>query len=143
GLGVRVVRQEAGRRAVEDGDRAALGHGGAVVVGDRRVVGRADGYTAVRCAAGLGVRRADGRAVVAGFVGEGVGRGLAAVVAVADGSFSVAGPAAVCPLSLHGALPIFGLGVRVVRQEAGRRAVEDGDRAALGHGGAVVVGDRR
>src|SRR2546425_5664483 len=37
-----LFRSNAGGRAVEHGDRAALGHGGAVVVGDRRVVDRRD-----------------------------------------------------------------------------------------------------
>src|SRR5206468_3110782 len=139
GLGVGVVRQDAGGRAVEHGDRAALGHGGAVVVGGRRVVDRRDRDRDGGRGAALGVGdwwRAR-RAVVAGLVGEGVAGGLAAVVAVAEGAVGVEGHASVgrvaeFALSLHVALPIC-----VVRQDAGGRAVEHCDRAALGHGGAV------
>src|SRR5206468_3162810 len=83
------------------------------------------------------------RAVVAGLVGEGVAGGLAAVVAVAEGAVGVEGHAPV-----HGVAELrrgegVALGVRVVGEDAGGRAVEDCDRAALGHGGAVVVGGRR
>src|SRR5207247_10381206 len=60
--------------------RAALGHGGAVVVGDRRVVDRRDRNRDGGRGAALGVGRAVGRAVVTGFVGEGVARGLAAEI---------------------------------------------------------------
>src|SRR3989441_417626 len=142
-LGVRVVGEDAGGRAVEDCDRAALGHGGAVVVGDRRVV--------VFC---LMIRRPPRStlfpyttlfrsAVVAGLVGEGVGGGLAAVVAVAEGAVGVEGHASVGRVAELGGREGVVLGVRVVGEDAGGRAVEDCDRAALGHGGAVVVGDRR
>src|SRR5437899_7767714 len=85
GLGVRVVREDAGGRAVEHCDRAALGHGGAVAVGDRRVVDRRDRNRDGGRAAALGVGdwwRAR-RAVVTGLVGEGRGSGRLAVVAVA------------------------------------------------------------
>src|SRR2546425_421632 len=54
-LGVRVVGEDAGGGAVEDCDRAALGPGGAVVVGDRRVVDRRDRNRDGRRAAALGV----------------------------------------------------------------------------------------
>src|SRR2546426_111587 len=131
------------RSAVEDCDRAALGHGGAVVVGDRRVVDRRDRNRDGGPGGATWGRRAPCYAVCPGLVGERVGRGLAAVVAVAEGAVGVEGHASVgrvadfffndtatteiYTLSLHDALPIF----------------EDCDRAALGHGGAVVVGDRR
>src|SRR5207245_6313705 len=142
-VGVRVVGEDAGGGAVEDGDRAALGHGGAVVVGDGRVVGRRDRNRDGGRAAALGVRCAVGRAVVAGLVGEVVGRGLSAVVAVAEGAVGVERHASVGRVAELGRCEGVALGVRVVRQDAGGGAVEDGDRAALGHGGAVVVGDRR
>src|SRR5439155_1288982 len=140
--GVRVVRQDAGRRAVEHGDRAALGDGGAVVAGGRGVVDRRDRNRDGGRAAALAVGRAVRRPVVTGLVGEGVARGLAAVVAVAEGAGGVEGHAAVgrvaellrrcgvalgvgvVPLPLRGAVPIYG------------------DRAALGDGGAVVAGGR-
>src|SRR5437667_4135988 len=80
-------------RVLSHCDRAALGHGGAVVVGDRRVVDRRDRNRDGGRAAALGVghwRRAR-RAVVAGLVGEGVAGGLAAVVAVAEGAVGVEG----------------------------------------------------
>src|SRR5206468_2066875 len=143
GLGVGVVREDAGGRAVEHGDRAALGHGGAVVVGGRRVVYRRDRNRDGGRAAAIGRGNSGGGAVASGVVGVGNGRGLAAVVAVAAGAVGVECHASVgrvatlgCTLSLHDALPIF-------REDAGGRAVEHGDRAALRHGGAVVVGDRR
>src|SRR5207245_2388504 len=139
-VGVRVVGEDAGGGAVEDGDRAALGHGGAVVVGDRRVVDRRDRNRDGGRAAALGVRCAVGRAVVAGLVGEGVGRGLAAVVAVAEGAVGVEGHASVGRVAELGGREGVALGVRVVGEDAGGGAVEDGDRAALGHGGAVAVG---
>src|SRR2546427_757651 len=82
------------------------------------------------------------RAVVAGLVGEGVGRGLAAVVAVAEGAVGVEGHAAVGRVAELRRREGVGLDVRVGREHAGRRAVEHGDRAALGDGGVVVVGRR-
>src|SRR4029077_19239482 len=91
----------------------------------------------------LGVRCAVRRAVVTGLVGEGVAAGLAAVVAVAEGAVGVECHAAVGGVAELGSCEGVGLGVGVVRQDAGRGAVEDGDRAALGDGGAVVVGGRR
>src|SRR5437870_5380608 len=142
-LGVRVVGQDAGGGAVEHGDRAALRHGGAVVVGDRRVVDRRARNRDGGRGAALGVRRAVRRAVVAGLVGEGVGGCLAAVVAVAEGAVGVEGHAAVGRVAELGGGEGVGLGVGVVGEDAGGGAVEHGDRAALGHGGAVVVGDRR
>src|SRR5439155_1174707 len=141
-LGVRVVGEDAGGRAVEHCDRAALGHGGAVVVGDRRVVDGRDRNRDSGRAAALGVGRAVGRAVVAGLVGDGFGGGLAAVVAVLFAYATLFRSAAVGRVAeLRGGEGV-GLGVRVVGEEAGGRAVEHGDRAALGHGGAIVVGDR-
>src|SRR5207247_453247 len=145
GLGVRVVGEDAGGGAVEDCDRAALGHGGAVVVGDRRVVDRRDRNRDGGRAAALGVGdwwRAR-RAVVTGLVGEGVARGLAAVVAVAEGAVGVEGHASVGRVAELGGREGVGLGVGVVGEDAGGGAVEHCDRAALGHGGAVVVGGRR
>src|SRR5207244_3242302 len=132
-LGVGVVGEDAGGGAVEHGDRAALGHGGAVVVGDRRVVDRRDRNRDGGRGAALGVRRAVRRAVVAGLVGEGVGGGLAAVVAVAEGAVGVEGHAAVGRVAELGGGEGVGLGVRVVGQDAGGGAVEHCDRAALGH----------
>src|SRR5437667_62358 len=103
------------------------------------------GLTVIVTIAALGVghwRRAR-RAVVAGLVGEGVAGGLAAVVAVAEGAVGVEGHASVGRVAELGGGEGVALGVRVVGEDAGRRAVEHCDRAALGHGGAVVVGDRR
>src|SRR3989441_1049285 len=80
------------------------------------------------------------RAVVTGLVGEGVAGGLAAVVAVAEGAVGVEGHAPVCRDAELGREEGAGLGCRVVGEDAGGRAVEHCDRAALGHGGAVVVG---
>src|SRR5207253_2642198 len=135
--------EDAGGGAVEHGDRAALGHGGAVVVGDRRVVDRRGRNRDAGRGAARGVRRGGRRAVVAGLVGEGVGGGLAAVVAVAEGAVGVEGHAAVGRVAELGG----GAGVAFTTlfrsEDAGGGAVEHGDRAALGHGGAVVVGDRR
>src|SRR5439155_9442462 len=81
--GVRVVRQDAGRRAVEHGDRPALGDGGAVVAGGRGVVDRRDREIGSAWGRESGVGRAVRRAVVTGLVGEGRGRGLCAGVGVA------------------------------------------------------------
>src|SRR5207244_3250400 len=138
-------RQDAGGGAVEDCDRAALGHGGAVVVGDRRVVDRRERKRDCGRVGGLEFRRVlfGSRAVVAGLVGEGVGGGLAAVVAVAEGAVGVEGHAAVRRIAeLRG-----GEGVEIGGGACGEGAegcvVEDCDRAALGRGGAVVVGNRR
>src|SRR2546428_12633069 len=78
-----------------------------------------------------------------GLVGEGVAGGLAAVVAVAEGAVGVEGHAPVGRVAELGGGEGVGLGVGVVGEDAGGRAVEDCDRAALGHGGAVAVGDRR
>src|SRR5207244_945585 len=88
-LGVRVVREHAGRRAVEHRDRAALGDGGAVVVGGRRVVHGSDRNRDGGRAAALAVGRAVGRPVVLGFVTLCRSGGLAAVVAVAEGAVGV------------------------------------------------------
>src|SRR5207245_2264763 len=142
-VGVRVVGQDAGGGAVEDCDRAALGHGGAVVVGDRRVVDGRDRNRDGGRAAALGVRCAVGRAVVAGLGGEGVGGGLAAVVAVAEGAVGVGRHASVGRVAELGRCEAVAPRRSAVLQDAGGGAVEDCDRAALGHGGAVVVGDRR
>src|SRR5207244_242369 len=123
----------------------ALGLGVAVVVVDRRVVDRRDRNRDGGRGAALGVGdwwRAR-RAVVAGLVGEGVAGGLAAVVAVAEGAVGVEGHAPVGRVAELGGGEGVALGVRVVGEDAGGRAVEDCDRAALGHGGAVVVGGPR
>src|SRR5207249_2148462 len=145
GLGVGVVRQDAGGRAVEHGDRAALGHGGAVVVGGRRVVHRRDRNRDGGRGAALGVgdwwRAQSGRASCR--EGVGVGGGLAAVVAVAEGAVGVEGHASVCRVAELGGREGVGLGVRVVGEDVGGCVVEGCVRAGLGHGGAVVVGDRR
>src|SRR3989449_4435567 len=82
------------------------------------------------------------RAVVAGLVGEGVGRGLAAVVAVAEGAVGVEGHASVGRVAELGGREGVGLGVGVVGEDAGGGAGGDCDRAALGYGGAVAVCDR-
>src|SRR5207247_4772531 len=63
--------------------------------------------------------------------------------AVAEGAVGVEGHASVGRVAELGGGEGVALGVRVVGEDAGRRAVEHCDRAALGHGGAVVVGDRR
>src|SRR5439155_707058 len=143
GLGVRVVGEDTGGGAVEHCDRAALGHGGAVVVGDRRVVHRRDRNRDGGCGAALGVGRAVRGDDVAGLVGEGVGGGLAAVVAVAEGAVGVEGHASVGRVAELGGCEGVALGVRVLARRSSDLAVEHCDRAALGHGGAVVVGDRR
>src|SRR2546425_1274318 len=144
-LSVRAGRDDARGRAVEDCDRAALGHGGAVAIGDRRVVDRRVFFLMIRRPprSTLFPYTTLFRSVVAGLVGEGVGGGLAAVVAVAEGAVGVEGHAPVGRVAELGGREGVGLGVRVVGEDAGGGAVEDCDRAALGHGGAVVVGDRR
>src|SRR5439155_235685 len=144
-LGVRVVGEDAGGRAVEHCDRAALGHGGAVVVGDRRVVdGRDRNRDGGRAAAlGAGVWGRDRPGVVTGLVGEGVAGGLAAVVAVAEGAVGVEGHASVGRVFEFVGRGPLGLGLFPYTTLFRSRAVEHCDRAALGHGGAVVVGDRR
>src|SRR5207245_4483302 len=129
-VGVRVVGEDAGGGAVEDGDRAALGHGGAVVVGDRRVVDRRDRNRDGGRAAALGVRCAVGRAVVTGLVGEGVGRGLAAVVAGSEGRGVGKGRGSVGGAAGLGRCEGVGLGFRVVGRAAGVGDSEYDDRAA-------------
>src|SRR5437870_3411856 len=144
-LGVRVVGEDAGGRAVEHCDRAALGHGGAVVVGDRRVVDGRDRNRDGGRAAALGVGdwwRARAARSEERRGGE-EGRGRGAVVAVAEGAVGVEGHASVGRVAELGGGEGVGLGVRVVGEDAGGGAVEYCVRAALGHGGAVVVGDRR
>src|SRR5207253_1536461 len=144
-LGVRVVREDAGGRAVEDCDRAALGHGGAVAIGDRRVVDRRDRNRDGGRAAALGVGdwwRAR-RAVVAGLVGEGVGGGLAAVVAVAEGAVGVEGHAPVGRVAELGGREGVGLGVRVDGESTRVSSGEVCDWDAVVCGSDVVVGDRR
>src|SRR5207247_1163533 len=144
-LGVRVVGEDAGRRAVEHCDRAALGHGGAVVVGDRRVVdGRDRNRDGGRAAAlGVGDWRRARRAVVAGLVGEGGGGGLCAAVAVGEGVVGSECQASVGRVPERGGGQGVGLGVRVVGEDAGGRVLARRSSDLLGHGGAVVVGDRR
>src|SRR3989475_111073 len=83
------------------------------------------------------------RAVVAGLGGEGAGRGLAAVVAVAEGAVGVEGHASVFFLMIRRPPRSTLFPYTTLFRSAGGRAVEHCDRAALGHGGAVVVGDRR
>src|SRR2546427_757726 len=70
-------------------------------------------------------------------------RSLAAVVAVAEGAVGVEGHAPVGRVAELGGGEGVALGVRVVGEDAGGCAVEHCERAALGHGGAGVVGDRR
>src|SRR5437870_1382203 len=144
-LGVRVVGEDAGGRAVEHCDRAALGHGGAVVVGDRRVVdGRDRNRDGGRAAAlGVGHWRRARRAVVAGREGAGVDGGLVAVVAAGVGAVEVEGDASVGRVAGFGGGYGVPRGVRVFPTRRSSDLVEHCDRAALGHGGAVVVGDRR
>src|SRR5207244_676347 len=124
GLGVGVVRQHAGRRAVEHRDRAALGDGGAVADRYGGVVDGSDRNRDGGRAAALGVGRAVRRPVVAGLVGEGVARCLAAVVAVAACPARLASDLAVGGVAELGRREGVALGVGVVRQHAGRRAVE-------------------
>src|SRR2546428_3256246 len=57
-------------------------------------------------------------------------RGLAAVVAVAEGAVGVEGHAPVGRVAELGGGEGVGLGVRVVGEAAGGRAVEHGDRSA-------------
>src|SRR5207237_1416378 len=121
---------------------AALGDGGAVVVGGRGVVHRRDRDRDRGCAAALAVGRAVGRPVVAGLVGEGDAGGLAAVVAVAERPVGVEGDAAVGGVAELGGCEGVALGVRVVRELAGCPTRRSSDLAALGDGGAVVVGGR-
>src|SRR5439155_683098 len=83
------------------------------------------------------------RAVVTGLVGEGVGGGLAAVVAVAEGAVGVEGESSVGRVAELGGRGGVGFGVRVVGEDAGGRAVEYCYRAALGHRRAVLVGATR
>src|SRR5207249_1619313 len=128
-LGVCVVGEDAGGRAVEHCYRAGLGHGATLVGGGRRVVDRRDRNRDRGRGAALGVGCAVGRAVVTGLVGEGVAGGLAAVVAVAEGAVGVEGHASVGRVAELGRGEGVGLGVRVVGEDAGGRAVEHGDRA--------------
>src|SRR5439155_186485 len=117
----------------------------AVVVGDRRVVDRRDRNRDGGRGAALGVghwRR--GRAAVGiGGVGEGVGRGLAAVVAVDEGAVGVEGHA----LVHRGAGLRRGEGLalccRLIVRDPGGRGAESRSRAAPVPGGAVVVRGRR
>src|SRR2546426_278651 len=121
GLGVRVVGEDTGGSAVEHCDRAARGHGGAVAVGARRVVDRRDRNRDGGRAAALGVGhwwRAR-RAVVTGLVGEGVGGGLAAAVAEAEGAVGVEGHASVGRVAELGGGACVVLVVGVVREDAG------------------------
>src|SRR3989454_618914 len=102
-------------------------------MGARRVVDRRDRNRDGGRAAALGVGhwwRAR-RAVVAGLVGEGVGGGLAAVVAVAEEIGSAQGRTSVSLEARLARCACDDLGVRVVGEDAGGRAVEDCDRAAL------------
>src|SRR5207249_6875410 len=127
----RVVGEDAGGRAVELCVRLVLCHGGAVVVGDRRVVDRRDRNRDGGRGAALGVGdwwRAR-RAVVAGLVGEGVGGGLAAVVAVAEGAVGVERHASVGRRSEERRVGKEGRGGWGVGEDAGGRAVVWGDGA--------------
>src|SRR2546425_1187697 len=84
-----------GCSAVDACDRAALGHGGAVVFGVFffNDTATTEIYT-LSLHDALPIWRAR-RAVVTGLVGEGVAGGLAAVVAVAEGAVGVEGHASV------------------------------------------------
>src|SRR5439155_543431 len=141
-LGVRVVGEHAGRRAVEHRDRAALGDGGAVVAGGRGVVYGSDRKRDRGRAAALAVGRAVGRPVVTGLVGEGVAGGLAAVVAVAERPVGVERHAAVGRGTELGRREGVALGVRVVGEHAGCPVSLHGALPVFGDGGAVVVGGR-
>src|SRR5439155_1702089 len=90
---VGVVRAYAGRRSLEYSGGPVRCDGGAVVVGGRGVVHRRDRKRDRSRAAALAVGRAVRRPVVTGLVGEGVARGLAAVVAVAERPVGVEGDA--------------------------------------------------
>src|SRR5207249_11328829 len=110
-------------------DRGILVGGGAVAVGDRRVVDGRDRNRDCGCATALGVGdwwRAR-RAVVTGLVGEGVGRGLAAVVAVAEGEGGVEGHGHVWRSGELVGCEGVGVGVGVVGVDAGGRAVGRGE----------------
>src|SRR2546422_472880 len=78
------------------------------------------------------------RAVVAGLVGEGVGRGLAAVVAVAEGAVGVEGHASVGRVAELGGGEGVGLGVRVVGEDAGGGAFEFFFLMVLRHPGSTL-----
>src|SRR2546428_14172277 len=79
-----------------------------------------------------------------GLVGEGVAGGLAAVVAVAEGAVGVEGHAPVGRVAELGGGEGVALGVRVVGEDAGRRAVEHcEDRASGEEGKSVDLGGRR
>src|SRR2546427_276340 len=90
-------------------------------------------------AAALAVGRAVRRPVVTGLVGEGVARGLAAVVAVAERPVGVERVGAARPVAELRRREGVDLGVRVVGEHAGRRAVEHGDRAVGMYAGGIDV----
>src|SRR5207249_3041141 len=116
-----------------------------VAVGDRRVVDGRDRNRDCGCATALGVghwRRAR-RPVVTGLVGEGVGRGLAAVVAVAEGAVVGAGVAFVGRVAAPGGREGVALGVGVVVVLAGRRALASSVFPYTTLFRSVAVGDRR
>src|SRR5207244_1959784 len=142
-LGVRVVGEDAGGRAVEIGRAACRGSGGAVVVGDRRVVDRRDRNRDGGRGAALGVRRAVRRAVVTGLVRSGERRGGDEGGAVGEGAVGVEGHASVGRVAELGGGEGVALGVRVVGEDAGGGVRDDLVRAVQGCGVPVFVGDRR
>src|SRR5439155_1499068 len=124
GLGVRVVRQDTGGRAVERKSTGANCSDVAVVVGGRRVVDRRDRDRDGGRGAALWVvflRRAR-PAVVAALSLHDALPIFAAVVAVAEGAVGVEGHASVGRVAELGGREGVGLGVRVVRQDTGGRA---------------------
>src|SRR2546426_485549 len=123
-LGVRVVGEDAGGRAVEHCDRAALGHGGAVVVGDRRVVDRRDRNRDGGRGAALGVgdRRRARRPVVAGLVGDVFFLMIRRPPRSTLFPYTTLFRSSVGRVAELGGGEGVGLGVRVVGEDAGGRA---------------------
>src|SRR2546427_59865 len=144
-LGVRVVGEDAGGRAVEHGDRAALGHGGAVVVGDRRVVDRRDRNRDGGRAAALGVghwRRARSGSAH-GFTPVTVRCRIPAFACVTEGAVGVEGHAAVGRVAELGGREGVGLVFFLMIRRPPRSTLFPYTTLFRSHGGAVVVGDRR
>src|SRR3989475_526013 len=141
-LGVRVVRQHAGRRAVEHRDRAGIRLSCTLSASSRGVVYLSDRSRGGGCAAAFVVFFNDTATTEIYTLSLHDALPISAVVAVAERPVGVEGHAAVRRVAQLRRREGVGLGVRVVREHAGRRAVEHRDRAALGDGGAVVAGGR-